>query len=176
MTKQASLSPSVSLPKRFLRALISLIAILCFILETIPVYADDNSVRVRLLDADRFTSIRLTGESSECLQLLTTHNLIDDSPRWWIDVKPNTTLTPILYTRTGCEGTSRRTDPSSVNVGTMGTTLQVKICNEEGQPTSLPNFVSLEDGMCFTYNDYIHANRVAYPASRGTGLEFGHAY
>lgn len=171
MAKQVSFSlPAFSL-KRSLRALIPLMAILCFTLETFtpafPVYADGQSVRVGLLDADRFASIRLTENSSECLELQTTYNLVDHSPWWWINVRPNTTITPIVYRDPGCRGTSRRTNPSSVNVGTVEATLRVQICNEEGQPTSLPDFTPLEEGMCFAYHGSIFANGVKYPASAG---------
>jgi hypothetical protein len=178
MAKQVSFSlPAFSLPafslKRSLRALTPLMAILCFTLETFtsPVYADGQSVRVTFFGADGFASVRLTEKSSECLKLQVTHNLVDGSPTsWWIDVTPNTTIAPLLYTRAGCTGPSRRTDPPSVNVSTEGTTLSVgQTCLEVGQPTSLPNFTLLEDGWCFAYDGYIMANGVAYPASVGGG-------
>ena len=162
---------SFSLLVSSLRKLISLMAILCFTLETFtsvfPGYANGQSVRVTLIDADHFSSIRLTKDSSTCLGLQVTHNLVDGSPTRWIGVRPNATITPVLYARPKCSGTSRRTDPSRVNVGTVDVAVRVKICNEEGKLTSLPNFTLLEDGMCFAYNGYIMANGVEYPVSGG---------
>ena len=123
---------------------------------------DGQSVRVTLLSADHFPSIRLTEKSSKCLKIQKYTNF-DSTPMYFIDIAYNTSLTPILYTRQNCSGKSARTDPSSVNVGTVGVTLQVdqtKICDERGKRTPLPDSTKLEDGFCYTYGGYIYADQI----------------